>query len=841
MTTTNTYDGRGNLTQSIAAAAAVGGQPALNLTTNYTPNAIGDIETLTSPRNYATTMQYDNMRRKKAEQNRSSSSPTSVPLAAKEWVFDGNGRPTTERRAAAIDGAGIVTEWRTWTTSYTPTGQKADVTDPAGNVIRTIYDALDRPLRTIDGQGRVSQFTYDLAGQKLAELRGVGTPLQQTYATYAYTPNGKEDWVQDAGAGRTDYTYDGFDRLSRTDFPNPATGLPNSSDYEALTYDAQGNVLTRRTRGGATLAMTYDVLDRLWTKAVPAWGAGAARSATYGYDLAGRRTSLAEAGQALSWSYDAAGRESTATINGPLWAGGAKSIITNYNLNSVRNRLTWPDGWSVQYTFDGMDRMIQAAPSDASFLATFTPNPLSEVTAETRPGSTISRSYNLAGDVDTLTHAWSGASVSFGHGYDRSRKLTSRSVSNSAFAMAGPATGSVGYTPDKLNRYSVVGGAGFSYDAAGNLTSDGSSTYGYDAENRLLSATTPLGSGAYTYDPLGRRVGKSVGGGAPTVVLPAGDDEIAAYTSTGTLLRRWAPSPDIDRLIAQVDIASAATSFYRLDRQGSTIGMTNSAGVLTEGPYTYDAYGKPNLTTGTPFRYTGRKYDAETGLYYYRARYYSPTLGRFLQTDPVGYEDDQNLYAFVKGDPVNASDPWGLFESSPWLRALVPGQVYFDQGVTAVEEGRYASAGVYFGGMVGEQLLAVLTFGQGSAGLQGGRAAVNSGGRGASYAYLEARFGGRHAGFLEKYEGLSNREIQKGIQSIGREIAEHENKIANPADYVMKTTGRDWRKLDVREQRGMVEKWRADINRQNDQMDILKDIQNSRNTQTPCPTGSRLC
>lgn len=121
--------------------------------------------------------------------------------------------------------------------------------------------------------------------------------------------------------------------------------------------------------------------------------------------------------------------------------------------------------------------------------------------------------------------------------------------------------------------------------------------------------------------------------------------------------------------------------------------MTNGVGALTEGPYTYDAYGKPNLTTGTPFRYTGRKYDAETGLYYYRARYYSPTLGRFLQTDPVGYDDDLNLYTYVANDPLNGADPLGLYESSAALRAVVPGQVYFDQAVTAFEGGDRWRAG----------------------------------------------------------------------------------------------------------------------------------------------------
>ncbi len=254
------------------------------------------------------------------------------------------------------------------------------------------------------------------------------------------------------------------------------------------------------------------------------------------------------------------------------------------------------------------------------------------------------------------------ASVTTTFAYNPANQLLARMRTNDAYAFTGTVIGSTGYSVNGLNQYTTVGGATFSYnDKRGNLTSDGVTTYGYDVENRLISASGSGGHNAtLTYDPLGRLF-QIVSSSNTTRFLYDGDALVAELNSSGAWLNRYVHGPQVDDPLiwyAGATVSSANRQSLQRDHQGSIISVASASGSATLN--TYDEYGAPGASNAGRFQYTGQTWLAELGMYYYKARIYDPYLGRFLQTDPVGYKDDLNLYAYVGNDPMDRTDPTGM-------------------------------------------------------------------------------------------------------------------------------------------------------------------------------------
>ena len=453
--------------------------------------------------------------------------------------------------------------------------------------------------------------------------------------------------------------YDGLDRVVQQQYPLPAVGsaVSSPSDYEAFTYDANGNRLSVRRRDGQVIAFNYDNLNRMSVKQLPGATTG---WVYYGYDNASRPTFAhfgSTAGSGVEYTYDSAKRVISESTFG-------HSLQYQYDLSGNRTRLTFPDGHYLQHDFDGLNRETQiredGASSGAGILVSYGYDALSRNVSVTRGNGTgAGFGYDSASRLTSLSqnNAAAAQDVTFGFGYTLASQLQSRTGSNVLFDWL-PTTGSQSYSRDGLDRYTAVGGATYSYDGRGNLTSDGTRTLAYDAENHLLSVSGGTAPITLSYDPLGRLT-QSVVGNSTTQFVYDGSRLTAEYDGAGNLVRRYAHGPGTDNPEVWYEGATlTARNWLESDERGTVIATSDSTGTATV--YTYGPYGEPTNWSGSRFRYTGQIALFEAKLYHYKARIYDPALGRFLQTDPIRNKDDFNLYTYVGNNPLNATDPSGM-------------------------------------------------------------------------------------------------------------------------------------------------------------------------------------
>jgi RHS repeat-associated protein len=581
---------------------------ALSRTTQSVYNAAGKVTLTIDNLGRITTTRYDELNRVYQTETPAvvdGPSGGSYPLLTRS-IFDEAGNV----RALKAGHSSMAALNLVYSYQYDLLGRLVKQTDPAGQFTETGHDQHNNRVWTIDAKNQTTYYTYDVMDRLLNV-----SPPDANETTYTYSPIGTKLSARNNEVNYS-YQYDGLLRLTQVmDWRFNKT--------VRYAYDAVSNLTSMIGPEGEITQYRYDAANRPIEISYPG-GDGV----TYAYDAGGRLTEKRYGvGVDVRYVYNADDSLQSVTNTN---ASGTLIAQNDYTYNPVglRDTMTDPIG-QHRYQYDALGRLTRAE------------YPVSAVQPS---GYYEGYTYNYLGDRHSLDR--NGSPVYYA--YDNVHRLLD--------IRATSPTGTVQYE--------------FAYDANHNLTRKVNRTavpvqtteYQYDSADDLTQVTLPdLTTNVYKYGPDGNRVEVTNKAGVVSRFFYDGDDELVEYNGLNLPVVQYRHGMGTDEMLS---IYKNSTRYYvHRDGLGSVIALTDAAGA-SQATVRYSAFGQILQTTGSvqnPYGYTGRRLDQDTGLMYYRARYYDPDLGRFTQEDPSGIDDGFNLYAYVNNNPVSKTDPSGLY------------------------------------------------------------------------------------------------------------------------------------------------------------------------------------